>query len=132
MFIQKPKDERYIDILQIQHVSNSIQTHGFGILNTAVNYIYRFLKDRFNILSQFLFQEQIKSKLLKEVRNLKEKDQGKYRFENARKLLRNLQKIGQMQNGRTYIDEFEQLITQIGNALAFVRLLRSGKNLNLK
>lgn len=126
MFIQKPNDERYLDVLQIKHVSNSIQTHGFGILNTSVNYIYKFLKSKFNILSQFLFQEQIKSKLLKEIRNLKESEHGKYRFENARKLLRNLQKMGSMQNGRTYIDEFEQLITQIGNSLAFVRLLRSG------
>ena len=126
MFIQKAKEERYLDVLQIKHVSNSIQTHGFGILNTAVNHVYNFLKNKFNILSQFLFQEAIKSKLLKEARLLKESESGRYRFESGRKLLRSLQKIGQLQNGRTYVDEFEQLITQIGNSLAFVRLLRSG------
>ena len=124
MFIQKPNEDRYLDVLQIQHVSNSIQTHGFGILNTAVNFIYKFLKNKFNILSQFLFQEQIKSKLLKEVRNLKESEQNRYKFEHARKLLRNLQKLGSVQSDRTYVDEFEQLITQIGNSLAFIRLLR--------
>ena len=126
MFIQKAKEERYLDVLQIKHVSNSIQTHGFGILGSAVNHIYNFLKSKFNVLSQFLFQEQIKSKLLKEARLLKEGERSRYRFENGRKLLRSLQKIGQLQNGRTYVDEFEQLITQIGNSLAFVRLLRSG------
>jgi WASH complex subunit 7 len=41
--------------------------------------------------------------------------------------------MGSFEDGSNYLDKFRVLITQIGNALAFVRLLRSAAlNVNSK
>ena len=39
--------------------------HGAGIMNTAVNFTYQFLKQKLYVFSQFLFDDHIKSRLLK-------------------------------------------------------------------
>lgn len=36
-----------------------------------------------------------------------------------------MKRLGTFPDGRTYLDYFRQLITEVGNALGFVRLLRS-------
>ncbi len=46
----------------------SIKTHGVGILGTVVNQIYKFLIKKFNIFSEFLYDDIIKSNLLREQR----------------------------------------------------------------
>jgi hypothetical protein len=43
-------------------VAHSIRTHGAGIMNTTVNYTYQFLAGKLKILSQFLFDDHIKSR----------------------------------------------------------------------
>jgi len=37
-----------------------------------------------------------------------------------------MRKLGESQDGTTYLDEFRNLITTIGNALAYIRMVRSG------
>ena len=54
-----------------RHIANSIRTHGTGIMNTTVNFSYQFLKKKFGIFSQFLFDDQIKSRLAKDARAFK-------------------------------------------------------------
>lgn len=54
--------------MHVQQVVNSIKTHGSGIVNSAVNHAYQFLKKKFHIFSQFLFDDQIKCQLVKEIR----------------------------------------------------------------
>ena len=56
-----------------RHIANSIRTHGTGIMNTTVNFSYQFLKKKFGIFSQFLFDDQIKSRLAKDARAFKVK-----------------------------------------------------------
>jgi WASH complex subunit 7 len=46
-------------------VAHSIRTHGTGIMNTTVNYTYQFLARKLAILSQFLFDDHIKSRLVR-------------------------------------------------------------------
>jgi len=98
-------------------------------MNTAVNSTYQFLRKKFAIFSQFLYDEQIKSRLTKDVRyfrqNLSVLDH-KYSFERANKFHKGIRKLGIMPDGGTYLDHFRILVTHIGNAMGYVRMIRSG------
>ncbi|KAJ1477039.1 WASH complex subunit 7-domain-containing protein [Baffinella frigidus] len=66
-FVEKLSDSssRYINSIGIHQVAASIRTHGMGIINTTVNYTYQFLARKLAVLSQFLFDDHIKSRLIK-------------------------------------------------------------------
>ena len=126
MFIEKSSNNKHLNVLLIRHVANSIQTHGFGIINTTVNFTYQFLRKKFYIFSQFLYEEHIKSRLIKDLRHFRESKATKFPFERAEKLVKGIRKLGLTADGMSYLDQFRQLISQIGNVLGFVRMLRSG------
>jgi len=48
-----------------------------------------------------------------------------YPFERAEKMVRNIKKLGTSKNGTDCLHKFRQLVTQIGNALGYVRMIRS-------
>jgi len=48
-----------------------------------------------------------------------------YPYERAEKFHRGIRKLG-LNNGLSYLDQFRLLVTQLGNALGYVRMLRSG------
>ena len=85
---------------------------------------------------RFLYDEQIKSRLMKDVRYLREfsagdggggsKETAKYPYERAEKFHRGIRKLGLNSLGQSYLDQFRLLVTQLGNALGYVRMLRSG------
>ncbi|RWS27195.1 WASH complex subunit 7-like protein [Leptotrombidium deliense] len=125
-FVERSSENKHLNVLLIRHVSNSIQTHGFGIINTAVNFTYQFLRKKFYIFSQFLYEEHIKSRLMKDLRIFRESKANKFPFERAEKLVKGIRVLGVTTDGLSYLDQFRQLISQIGNALGFVRMLRSG------
>uniref|UniRef100_A0A915HFZ9 Uncharacterized protein n=1 Tax=Romanomermis culicivorax TaxID=13658 RepID=A0A915HFZ9_ROMCU len=96
---------------------------------SRVNYTYQFLRKKFYVFSQFLFDDHIKSRLTKDsryYRENKEKLNGIFPFERAEKFVRSIRKLGTTIEGYSYLDEFRRLITQIGNALGYVRLIKSG------
>lgn len=126
MFIERSSENKHLNVLNIRHVGNSIQTHGFGVLNTAVNFTYQFLRKRFELFSQFLFEEHIKSRLLKDIRSFKESKANKFPFERADKFVKGIRKLGLTTDGLSRLDQFRVLVSEIGNALGFVRMLRSG------
>lgn len=95
-----------MNTINIRHIANSIRTHGTGIMNTTVsvqegqrfirfgafssqiltrlfvalfhqvNFTYQFLRKKFYIFSQFMYDEHIKSRLIKDIRFFREtKDQ---------------------------------------------------------
>ena len=71
MFCERPAaaaDRKHLNVVAIRHVANSIRTHGTGIMNTTVNFVYQFLSQKLQIFSQFLFDDHIRSRLLKEAR----------------------------------------------------------------
>lgn len=70
VFIEAPlfATGKTLNTIGIRHVANSIRTHGMGIMNTAVNFAYQFLAKKFNVFSQFLYDDHIRSRLLNEVR----------------------------------------------------------------
>ncbi|XP_019764988.1 WASH complex subunit 4 isoform X2 [Dendroctonus ponderosae] len=131
IFIEECSNNKYLNSINISHVANSIRSHGIGIMNTTVNYTYQFLQDKLRKCSQFLFDEQIKSRLIKDLRHFadhKKELQQMYPYERAEKFNKGIRKLGLPDGVQTYLDLFRKLITHIGNAMGYVRLIRSGGN----
>ncbi|KAG8185393.1 hypothetical protein JTE90_018615 [Oedothorax gibbosus] len=129
IFVERSSHNKHLNTINIRHIANSIRTHGIGVMNTTVNFVYQFLRKKFQIFSQFLYDEHIKSKLIKDLRYFKEnKTQNgqKYPFDRAEKFHRGIRKLGVTNDGESYLDQFRLLISQIGNAMGFVRMIRSG------
>ncbi|RMX41703.1 hypothetical protein pdam_00019853 [Pocillopora damicornis] len=129
IFVELASNNKHLNTINIRHIANSIRTHGSGIMNTTVNFTYQFLRKKFFIFSQFLYDEHIKARLIKDIRFFKEtKEQSdqKYPFERAEKFNKGIRKLGLTPEGQTYLDQFRTLISQIGNAMGYVRMIRSG------
>uniref|UniRef100_A0A8C5MSK7 WASH complex subunit 4 n=1 Tax=Leptobrachium leishanense TaxID=445787 RepID=A0A8C5MSK7_9ANUR len=129
IFVERTSNNKHLNTINIRHIANSIRTHGTGIMSTTVNFTYQFLRKKFYIFSQFMYDEHIKSRLIKDIRYFREvKDQNdqKYPFERAEKFNRGIRKLGLTPDAQSYLDQFRQLISQIGNAMGYVRMIRSG------
>ncbi|MCP9261394.1 hypothetical protein DINM_004763 [Dirofilaria immitis] len=120
-FIEKDSKSKQLTILTVEHVANSIRTHGIDqpCLSVSQKEILHF--------SQLLFDGRIKNHLIKDER---------YFHENAEKLGK-MYPISRAQGfnaairllGVTddlYLDKLRVLITEIGNVMGYVRLVRSG------
>lgn len=129
IFIEKSSNNKHLNSINIQHIANSIRTHGTGIMNTTVNFTYQFLKNKFYTFSQFMFDEHIKSRLIKDLKLLKENSTNSgtmYNYKHAEKFNKGIRNLGLSEDGQSYLDLFRDLITQIGNAMGYVRMIRSG------
>ncbi|XP_014482961.1 PREDICTED: WASH complex subunit 7 [Dinoponera quadriceps] len=128
-FVEHSSGNKHLNTIGIRHIANSIRTHGTGIMSTTVNFVYQFLRVKLHTFSQFLFDEHIKSRLMRDirfVRTQREAGGAPYTYERAEKFQKGIRKLGMTADGLSYLDQFRQLITQIGNALGYVRLIRSG------
>ncbi|XP_078343242.1 WASH complex subunit 4-like [Oculina patagonica] len=129
IFVELASNNKHLNTINIRHIANSIRTHGSGIMNTTVNFTYQFLRKKFFIFSQFLYDEHIKARLIKDIRFFKETKESsdqKYPFERAEKFNKGIRKLGLTPDGHTYLDQFRVLISQIGNAMGYIRMIRSG------
>ncbi|XP_059050047.1 WASH complex subunit 4 [Achroia grisella] len=129
IFIEKSSNNKHLNSININHIANSIRTHGTGIMNTTVNFTYQFLKKKFFIFSQFMYDEHIKSRLIKDLRNFKDTSQtnnNMYHYKYAEKFNKGIKVLGLDEDGQSYLDLFRELISQIGNAMGYVRMIRSG------
>ncbi|XP_028966639.1 WASH complex subunit 4 [Galendromus occidentalis] len=128
-FVERVSANKHLNTVNISHIANSIRTHGPGITDTTVNVVYRFLRKQFEILSQLLFNEHIKSRLMRDIayfRENKESLQQKYPFTRAEKICKSVRNLGMTPEGFTYLDKFRQLMTSVGNAMGYVRMMRTG------
>jgi WASH complex subunit 7 len=73
-FIERAADDgkKQVFTISVQHVANSIRTHGVGIMNTAVNFTFSFLVTKFRTFSEFMFDNYINSRLRREVTYFKD------------------------------------------------------------
>ncbi|CAI8002431.1 WASH complex subunit 4 [Geodia barretti] len=129
IFVERQSNNKHLNTINIRHIANSIRTHGTGIMNTTVNFTYQFLRKKFFIFSQFMYDEYIKARLLKEIRFYKEtrlQIEQRYPVERAEKFNKVIRKLGVSPDGLSYLDQFRILITQIGNAMGYIRMIRSG------
>ena len=51
-FVEQSSSSKHLSTIGIKHASNSIRTHGSGVVNTAVNFTYQFLRQKFFVFSQ--------------------------------------------------------------------------------
>eukprot|EP00111_Clytia_hemisphaerica_P017411 TCONS_00051483-protein len=129
IFVERASNNKHLNTINIRHIANSIRTHGSGIMNTTVNFTYQFLRKKFFIFSQFLYDEHIKARLIKDIRFFKDSKEAldqKYPFDRAEKFNKGIRKLGLTPDGHSYLDQFRNLITQIGNAMGYIRMIRSG------
>jgi len=130
IFVQRSSDDnKTLNTINIQHIANSIRTHGTGIMNTTINLTFQFLKQKFVVFSKFLFDEQVKAPLFREIRHFmenKEQWNSKYPWDRADKIVKDMRRLGMLPDGMSYLDKFRVLITEIGNAMGYVRMIRSG------
>ncbi|KDO19274.1 hypothetical protein SPRG_21586 [Saprolegnia parasitica CBS 223.65] len=131
-FLERRSDKgsRHLNGISIHSIASSIRTHGMGIMNTTVNFTYQFLSKKMDIFSQFLFDDYIKSFLKRELRWYKShKDDAdvdhKYPYTRAFEFNKEIRQLGVSDAGRTFLDQYRILITEIGNALGYVRMVRS-------
>ncbi|KAL3684666.1 hypothetical protein R1sor_002688 [Riccia sorocarpa] len=127
--VSNARNRKYLNTVNVRHVANSIRTHGTGIMSTTVNFAYQFLAQKFVVFSQFLFDDHIKSLLIKEHRFFKDHRErgGKdYPVIRAEKLNKDIRKLGLTDDGLSFLDQFRRLIAEMGNALGFVRMVRLG------
>lgn len=124
------KNSKHVNTIKIQSIAASIRQHGLGMLNTTVNFTYQFLSQKFRVFSQFLFDEYIRAHLSREHRWFKKHKNdpevnSQYPYDRAQKFVKEIRKLGVNDTGKTFLDQFRILITEIGNALGYVRMVRS-------
>jgi WASH complex subunit 7 len=132
---RKPsRGAKHLNTINTSSIANSIRTHGLGMLNTTINFTYQFLTKQFEFFTLFLFDENIKGYLAKERRWYKKNKNDlnfKYPFDRAFQFTKDIRKLGVTESKKkdggslTYLDQFRLLITQVGNALGYVRMVRS-------
>jgi len=129
VFVQRSEDSHHISIVGIPHIFSSYRCHGIGIMNTTVNSTYRFLRLEFNVFSKFLYNDEIKSRLINDIAYFaKNKDalEGMWPVEKAEKFVTDMKRMGASAANLSALDTFRIRITEIGNALGFVRMVKSG------
>ncbi|KAG5504024.1 hypothetical protein GH5_04885 [Leishmania sp. Ghana 2012 LV757] len=132
IFIQRPSltPSKHLHTLNTRHIANSIRTHGTGVMNTAVNYVYKYLLKKMAVLSHFLHDDYVRSHLLKDAQAVwqrkKEQQLIKYPVEQAEQLIREMDRLGVAHDGVSFLEKARQLISEMGNALGFMRMMRSG------
>jgi WASH complex subunit 7 len=72
IFVERNSQNKHLNTINIRHIANSMRTHGIGIMNTTVNFTFQYLGKQFKTFSTFLFDEQIKSKLIRDIAYFKE------------------------------------------------------------
>ena len=131
VFVEIASKNQHLNTVNIKNIANSLRTHGAGIVNTAVNYVYQFLRKKFSTFSQFIYDEQIKSRLTRDFKhhrdNLEENNQI-YSYDRANAFNRDIKKLGMNENGESFLDQFRKLVSQIGNSMGYIRMIRSGMN----
>lgn len=118
-------NQTHYNTIGIHNIANSLATHGFGIVNTTINFVYQFLRKKFVIFSQLIYDERIKSRLAKEMKiwreslEKSEKRMEIYSFDRAHRLNREIKKLD-------LLDKIRVALTEIGNTMAYVRMIKSG------
>ena len=124
VFIERTGETKQIKTVGINQMLNSLRTHGFGFLNSAINTIYKYMIKLMSMTSEFLHDDYINSPLLIEAKEFKRDPSDRYSFKKANKMCKTMRGLGSVE-GKSYLDKFREVITMIGNALGYVRLIRT-------
>lgn len=136
-----------LNVVQIKHISKSLQMHGYGLLNSSVNCTYQLMKRLINLFSRQFSDDKLRAILVKEQQlihsaslnliqdnkspNMRQQ-QPTLNFEKANRMAKrfklNATSLYDNYNNQVGLDfdSMRQSITQLGNLLAFIRILKSG------
>jgi WASH complex subunit 7 len=130
LFHERTTDTKQLKTIGVQQMVYNIRKHGVGILANVTNQLYKFIRKQIqNFCKRFLLDEQIVNLLQREQRIFnrdKDKLNGLYPYPRAHDLGR---KIRALVEDTNYLDLMRERLTQIGNTLGFVRMI---KNASLK
>jgi len=126
-------NNQHFNTIGIKNIANPLSTHGFGIINTTINFVYQFLRKKLSIFSQVIYDEKIKSRLSREMKILREniaidKNSEVYSFVRAHALHDYIKNLESFEGNQTLMDKIRSLISSIGNALGYIRMIKSGIN----
>ena len=65
-------ERKHAHCVSPRHVSLSIRQHGTGIVATAINGCYRYLTKKMSVLSAFLYDDHVRSRLARELKHAEE------------------------------------------------------------
>jgi WASH complex subunit 7 len=124
VFVEKAGETKQIKTVGTSQMLQSLRTHGFGFLNSAVNSIYKYMVKLISMVSEFMHDEYINSPLLVEAKDFKRSGSDRYPYLKAHQMSKVFKGLGNVE-GVSYMDKFREVITMIGNALGYVRLIRT-------
>jgi len=130
LFIERKsqRGSKHMNTVNIHSVASSVRQHGLGIVNTVVTNAYRYLKKQVQLISSFLNDSITRSYLSKERRWYKKNRRsldGMYPLERAEAFVKQMRRHKKTGESLSPLDKCRILIGRIGNALAFVRTVRS-------
>eukprot|EP00397_Hematodinium_sp_SG-2012_P001672 GEMP01001677.1.p1 GENE.GEMP01001677.1~~GEMP01001677.1.p1 ORF type:complete len:860 (+),score=189.69 GEMP01001677.1:751-3330(+) len=128
LFVEIQEGSDDMRVVGLTHITNSVQSHGLGIVNTSVNATYQFLKSKMQTVSQFLCDDVIKSRLLADRRwfcDFRKSSSAAFPFERALETMRIVKSVGVAGDGQNFLDKFRELLTHIGNAIGYIRTLKA-------
>lgn len=120
---------KYLSTMNIKCISASLKQHGFGVVSSAVDVCYKLLSKKFDLFSQFLGNENVKSLLSRELRwfnDQKEEGNTVYPFSRASIFALEFKKI-MTDSGNNGLDECRVIISEVGNTIALVRMIGAAK-----
>ena len=127
IFIEIAHESAYVNILGVKQILNSLYTHGTGIVNSVLNKAFGYISKTTRLLLEILFDDYILS-YLKEERNFWNDNKSKIGYNYPLDRALNLRtKILTLDENKkvSQILKAIQYITQIGNAVALARCIRT-------
>ena len=127
IFIEIVQDGQYVNVLGAKQILNSLYTHGTGIVNSIVNKAFNYISKTIKPLLNIIFDDYIISMLKDESRfwnENKSKINYNYPLERASNLRKKILSLDDNKK-ETEIQKTIQAITQIGNAIALARCIRT-------
>ena len=126
-------DDKHVQCFTYMHLTYSLKTHGLGLVNSTINTTYKLLTKRFQVFSQFLYDTHIWSQLNKDRKYFEGNKEGlnqMFPYQRADNFNKEIRRLGTFEGGITYLDKFRQLVTQIGNTIGLIRMIKTA-SLNL-
>ena len=127
IFVEIVNESSYINVIGVQQIINSLYTHGKGIVNSIINKAFVFISKTVRGLLEIIFDDYVLS-MLKDERTFWEENKAtiKYMYPLQRGMDLRQKLLALDENKKnTKINKSIQIITQIGNAVALVRCIRT-------
>ena len=109
-----------LNVISSNEIVESLKVHDLGIINTVINEIFKKISIQMKQLLTILLDDFVKSILLNEKYEIKQKVIRNYQIELAETFFEKNQKI---------VNKICDILTKIGNYLSFVRLISTGVKL---